>query len=214
MPELDRIYLYHIVNIDRLKSIFTSGLLYSDLAMLTKGIVGGTSIAYEHIRERRRRTLVTSQESLYVGGCVPFYFGRHAPMLYRAKMGKTHGYDYVGGQEPIVYLVFRMQEVLTWAEKNGLRWAFTDRNASDKIADFYSDLSMLPRLRWDVIDAKQWEGFSDVKAAEFLVEDRVSVLDCLRGVVTMTEDCANQVVELLKMTGVDKQVVVRRDWYF
>jgi len=214
MPELDKIYLYHIVNVDRLQSIFTLGHLYSDSAMLRNGISGGTSIAYEHIRERRRRTEIPSRAGLHVGDCVPFCFGRHAPMLYRAKMGRTHGYEYDGGQEPIVYLVFKLQDLLSWSEQNGLRWAFTDRNAADGIANFYSDLSILSSLRWEVIGSKDWNGFSDVKAAEFLVEDRVNIADCLRGVVTMTAERAGQVGDLLKAIGLDRPVAVRREWYF
>jgi len=68
--------------------------------------------------------------------------------------------------------------------------------------------------RWDVISSKQWEGASDVKAAEFLVEERVSILECLRGVATMTAERMGQVVELLRMAGMEKPAVVRRDWYF
>lgn len=214
MPEIDDIYIYHIVNFDRLQSIFTCGFLYSDMAMQVRGINVGTSIAYENIRLRRRSTLVTPHDNLYVGECVPFFFGRHPPMLYRAKMGKTHGYEYDGGQEPIAYLVFNMQDVVSWAERNGRRWAFSDRNAADGIVSFYSDLAMLPALRWDVIQSKIWQGASDVKAAEFLVEDQVSIADCLRGVVTMNEVRAAQARNLMKLSGIDKPVKALPGWYF
>ena len=214
MPKLEDIYLYHIVNFDRLKSIFTCGCLYSDLTLRAKGISGGTSIAYEHIRARRRCTPVLPHKGLYVGACAPFYFARHVPMLYRAKMGKTQGYDYEGGQDPIVYLVFKLTEVIDWAQHNGRRWVFTDRNAADGIVNFYSDLSMLPCLNWDVIRSKQWQGASDVKAAEFLVEEQVCIPDCLRGVATMTEPRAEMVRKLMKMTGIDKPIKVLPKWYF
>jgi hypothetical protein len=37
--------------------------------------------------------------------------------------------DYTGGQRPIVHLVADLHEIVRWAEAQGVRWAFSDRNA-------------------------------------------------------------------------------------
>ena len=75
-------------------------------------------------------------------------------------------------------------------------------NGMPKLEDIY----LYHIVNWNVIRSKRWQGASDVKAAEFLVEGQVSIPDCLRGVATMTESRAEMVRKLMKMTGVDKPV--------
>ena len=214
MVDISNKYVYHIVNIDRLRSILSMGYLYADLTLDSMDIQCGTSIAYEHIRQRRRTIPVEEYPGLTIGGCVPFYFGLHSPMLYRAMCGNSAGYDYSGGQDPIVYLVFKLDTLVTWAGQNALRWIFTDRNAADHLSLQYNDLRDLERFNWGVIRSKMWQGNADVKAAEFLVENKVSIEQCLFGVATRTSAVLNQVQQFFKMHGIDKPVKLHPEWYF
>ena len=145
MRDIADIELYHIVNVDRLASILSMGYLCSDLNPSESGVSCGTSIAYEHIRVRRRSICIEHYPDLTVGNCVPFYFGRHSPMLYRAMKGQNDRYDYTGGQDPIVYLVFKMEQLLAWAGQNAVRWIFTDRNASDHLAQQFCNMEDLDK---------------------------------------------------------------------
>ncbi len=214
MSDISKIALYHIVNIDRLGSILSSGYLYSDVDLTDNGLSCGTSIAYEHIRERRRRINVVDYPDLTIGACVPFYFGKHSPMLYRAMKGPAQGYDYAGGQDPIVYLVFMLTAVLKWAENNAARWIFTDRNASDGLAQQFSSLEQLGCLNWEIIRAKFWQGNADLKAAEFLIEHKIPVRECLLGIVARVPKTKLLVEQLLKMYGFEKPVKLCPGWYF
>ncbi|MDR2561288.1 MAG: DUF4433 domain-containing protein [Holophagales bacterium] len=47
-------------------------------------------------------------------------------VLYKGGSSKTEYYD---GQEPIVHLVASLEKAVEWADRNNLRWAFTDSNA-------------------------------------------------------------------------------------
>lgn len=214
MKDISKIGLYHIVNVDRLRSILASEYLYSDVDLADRGMSCGTSIAYEHIRERRRRIQLVDYPDLTIGSCVPFYFGKRSPMLYRATRGRTQGYDYAGGQNPIVYLVFKLDAVLKWAENSGVRWIFTDRNASDHLAQQFNSLEQLDCLNWEVIRANFWEGNSDLKAAEFLVEHKVPVRECLLGVAARVPETKLQVEQLFKIYNIDKPVKLHPEWYF
>jgi ssDNA thymidine ADP-ribosyltransferase, DarT len=60
---------------------------------------------------------------------VPFYFCPRSIMLYLLHRGNHPELDYTGGQRPIVHLVADLHEIVRWAEAQGVRWAFSDRNA-------------------------------------------------------------------------------------
>lgn len=214
MCDVAKIELYHIVNVDRLASILSMGYLCSDIYLSESGVSCGTSISYEHIRERRRSICIERYPELTVGNCVPFYFGRHSPMLYRAMKGRNDRYDYTGGQDPIVYLVFNMGHLLAWAEQNAVRWIFTDRNASDHLAQQFYRIEDLDKLSWNVIKSKMWNGVSDIKAAEFLIEHRVPINECLLGVAVRTETVKRQVEQLFSINNIEKPVKLYPTWYF
>ena len=59
-----------------------------------------------------------------------------------------------------------------------------------------------------------WQGNADVKAAEFWVENKVSIEQCLFGVATRTSVVLNQVQQFFKMHGIDKPVKLHPEWYF
>lgn len=212
--DVEKINVYHMVHLDRLETILRSGALFSDLALKDMGIEVGTSIAYENIRSRRREKEVFAIPDLVIGGCVPFYFGTHSPMLYRAMMGKTDGYGYEGGQDPVLYLVFRMIDLIREAEASNLRWFFTDGNAAAALTNQYFDLAELSRLNWDILRSSQWAGHRDEKQAEFLIENRVPLGPSFLGIGVRTEEMRIKVLSVLRNVGITIPVVVKNDWYF
>ena len=117
MPVPDAPKLYHIVHIDRLRSIIADGRLLCDATMATRS-GAGTMIGISGIKARRRENLLSSHAELRVGDCVPFYFCPRSIMLYVIHM-RHHPYlVYKGGQGPIVHLEADMHDVVEWADKN------------------------------------------------------------------------------------------------
>lgn len=74
-----------------------------------------------------------------------------------------------------------------WAEQNGRRWAFSDRNAGGFLADFYSRLDDLGKVDWVAVASTDFRSMSvkEGKQAEFLVYEsfpwklveRIGVMD-------------------------------------
>jgi hypothetical protein len=82
----------------------------------------------------KQRRLKEIQVSCYpgttVGQYVPFYFCPRSIMLYLLHMGNHPDVSYRGGQKPMIHPQADFNTVINWANKNGIRWAFTDSNAS------------------------------------------------------------------------------------
>lgn len=73
IPERPKIY--HILHLDRLRSVIAEGLL-SD-ALISARSETGTMIGMSSIKQRRLHELtLTSYPDLHVGQCVPFIFAR------------------------------------------------------------------------------------------------------------------------------------------
>ena len=71
-----------------------------------------------------------------VGEYVPFYFCPRSIMLYLFYRGNHPDLDYTGGQRHLVHLEADLHEVVQWAERKEVRWAFSDRNAGTRYAFF------------------------------------------------------------------------------
>ena len=139
MPPPTEPKIYHIVHMDRLASIVADGALWSD-AELQRRARPGTTIGMSTIKQRRLTTPVKCRPGLKVGDCVPFYFCPRSVMLYMIHMANDPELDYRGGQGPILHLEADLQEVVTWAERQERRWAFTLSNAGSLYFEDRCDL--------------------------------------------------------------------------
>lgn len=169
MPPPANPKVYHIVHVDRLASIVADGVLWCD-AEVQRRASPGTTIGISDIKQRRLINPLTSHPGLNVGDCVPFYFCTRSVMLYLVHKANHSELDYRGGQEPIVHLEADLHETVSWAKQNQRRWAFTLSNAGSHYFQDRCDLSQLDEIDWDAVQAEQWQGRTDGKQAEFLVE--------------------------------------------
>ena len=64
--------IYHIVHVDRLKSIIADNYLWCDAEMLKRQLPG-TTIGMNNIKQRRLTNPLSSHPDLCVGDCVPCY---------------------------------------------------------------------------------------------------------------------------------------------
>lgn len=93
--------LYHILHVDRLKSVIGDGELWSDSLVRDRACTG-TTIGMNNIKQRRlEQNQLTSHPGLKVGDCVPFYFCPRSIMLYLISQANHPDLCYRGGQSLI-----------------------------------------------------------------------------------------------------------------
>jgi hypothetical protein len=218
MSNPKKIWLFHIVHVDRLPSIVADeGLLCDADIVNSKG--PGTCIGLRDIKQRRLHELtLNSHPGLHVGDCVPFYFCPRSVMLFLIHRMNPE-LDYKGGQEAIIHLVADLQETVAWAKGHSLRWAFTTSNAGSRYFDDYADMSQLDRIDWHAVKARQWSGLDidpavkDGKQAEFLLERRFP-WSLVKGIGVYSEKIANQAVRALGKIEHKPDIKVLPQWYY
>ena len=163
--------IYHIVHYDRLESIVTDGCLLNGAKVSELGLPG-TDIGISEIKQRRMRNRLRSHSGLRVGDCVPFYFCFRSTMLFMLHKANYERLPYRGGQDPIVHLEADLRSTVDWADRHGLRWAFTTTNAGSRFFEDYANLNQIDCVDWEAVNAHDWRHCKDRKQAEFLVESK------------------------------------------
>lgn len=214
--ELNNIKLYHIVHLDKLPSILSSGeagelVCDSDVQ---KQRLSGTTIGMSKIKERRMNELTLNcYPDLYVGDCVPFYFCPRSIMLYIFNQNNHPDIVYRGGQQPIVHLMCNMMDVINWADQERRRWAFTSSNAGSRYFDAYCDVSYLDKLNWEAINSNNWKECKEEKQAEFLVEKSVP-WHLVREIGVYSHRYQEEICRAISNTAHQPEVKVERQWYY
>jgi len=204
--------LYHIVHVDRLASIAAEGGLVCDAEVVRNGRAG-TTIGLDSIKQRRLLTKLSSHEQLTVGDCVPFYFCPRSVMLYVIARQNHPELLYRGGQNPIVHLELDLAHVVSWAQGESLRWAFTLSNAGSTYFEDRASLAHLHDVDWDAVQATQWAGSRQHgKQAEFLVEREVT-WRLVERIGVRSRGVYQQVVEALQ-SGYAPNVEILPSWYY
>ncbi len=166
-------------------------------------------------RRRLERLEVSCHPGTKVGDYVPFYFCPRSVMLYILHMGNHPELENTEGQGPIVHLQADLRVTAAWADHEGVRWAFTDRNAGARYTSFYNSLDELGKVDWEAVRATDScdPVVKDGKQAEFLVHgsfpwslvDRVGVLN---------RRAAGAVDAMLADVGHRPPVTVEPEWYY
>ncbi len=213
------IKIYHIVHIDKLKSILDSGFLFCDADIMQRP-QNGSMIGIQNIKDRRLSNKLSSVNNLTVGQCVPFYFCPRSVMLYVIKCQNSPDLSYLGGQNNILHLVFDLQNVLEWAKNESLQTCFTTSNAGTNYFDDYSNFSEINSiLDWASINANQWSGnnidkiVKEHKQAEFLIEKKLSV-KLLETIGVYNLQNYDNVAKILSDYDIRPQVLQKKEWYY
>lgn len=205
--------IYHIIHVDRLRSVIKAGGLLSDAEMDRRKPAGPT-IGMEDIKRRRLRELrLDSHPDLFVGKCVPFYFCPRSVMLYVISRANHEQLSYRGGQGPIVHLEADMRSTVAWADRKGLRWAFTLSNAGARYFEDRSDLDQLDEIDWGAVQASVWQDRKEGKQAEFLVERRFPWKRVSR-IGVFSQEMYYRTERALRKATYRPAVEVRREWYY
>ena len=211
--------IYHIVHVDRLPSIIADGYLWCDRVAMQSG-VAGTTIGIDDIKQRRLNELaLSSHTGLYVGGCVPFYFCPRSVMLYVIYRGNHPSLSYQGGQGPIIHLEADLNKVVSWADVNNRRWAFTTDNAATSYFDDCSDLRHLDKIDWNAVSTRQWSGtgidpmVKSHKQAEFLVENSFP-WELIERIGVLSQSVRATVQATLQNATHQPPVDIMPEWYY
>lgn len=204
--------LYHITAVTNLPSIIADGLL-SDAIMIGRG-GPATPIGMSRLKARRLTLPVTCHGGMKVGDFVPFYFCPRSVMLYLLHKGNHVDLRYRGGQEPIVHLEVDMHAVIEWATTNGVRWAFTARNAAAVYnVEFFASIDELGRIDWAAVETTDWAAVKEAKQAEFLVHGRLP-WELVSAVGVCSPATLDQAARALSSAAHRPPVMIRRDWYY
>jgi len=207
--------IYHITHLDNLAQIVEAGMLLSDARRIQLGldteIVGMAAIKQRRLGELQ----VKCHPGTLVGQYVPFYFSPRSVMLYMLHMANHPELSYRGGQRPIVHLQADLMAAIRWAEANGVRWAFSNRNAGAYATDFFDDLDDLDEINWDAIEATDFRPMivKEGKQAEFLVYESFpwKLIERL-GVIDGRME--QRVGEVLRDASHKPLLAVEQGWYY
>jgi hypothetical protein len=212
MSITSKIWIYHIVHMDRLPSIIADNALLCD-SEVEKIHSKGTCIGLSNIKQRRRNELIlNSHKNLHVGDCVPFYFCPRSVMLYLIHK-KNLELTYQGGQEPIVHLVADLYDTVDFAHENNKRWAFTTSNAGSRYFEDYADLRQLDKIDWDAVAAPSWSACKEAKQAEFLLEQNFP-WPLIRAIGVYSERIERNVALALNKAEHKPALKVMPQWYY
>ena len=207
--------IYHITHVDNLPGMVAERCLWSDAARIARGI-GCALVGMSQIKERRLTELaVRCHPGTMVGEYVPFYFCPRSIMLYLLHKGNHPELSYHGGQRPIVHLEADLGCTVSWADANGVRWAFSDGNAGARYPAFYNRLEDLDALDWAAISARDFRdpAIKEGKQAEFLLYGSFP-WELVGRVGVNDRSMAEQVTRLLARAGHCPPVAVERSWYY
>ncbi len=204
--------LYHITSVANLASIAADGLL-SDAIMVRRG-GPAMSIGMSTLKRRRLGLPVRCHDGCMVGDFVPFYFCPRSVMLYLLHRANHPELSYRGGQEPIVHLELDMHGVIEWATIDGVRWAFTPRNAAAFYnVEYFASIEHLDKIDWAAVLATEWAGVKEAKQAEFLVHERLP-WELVSAIGVCTQATLDQASRALASATYRPSVTIRRDWYY
>ncbi len=210
--------IYHIIHVDRLESIISTGFLYSDRLVQKKGLAG-TNIGMDNIKARRMTKELASHDSLCVGECVPFYFCPRSVMLFLIHRGNSE-LSYQGGQNNIIHLESDLESAVTWAGKRELRWSFTLSNAGSYYFEDRADLKDLGDINWAAVKTDQWGGpgvspsIKEGKQAEFLIEKKFPWKLFSRIGIVRDERLSNKVNKILNGAEHKPSLTYQPGWYY
>jgi len=206
--------IFHITHVANLQQIVTRGALWSD-AKCRAADPSPKVVGMSNIKERRLRWGLNCHPGTRVGDYVPFYFCPRSVMLYILHRGNHPELTYRGGQGPIVHLVADLRSTVSWANSEQHPWAFSDRNAADAMAEFFTSLRDLARIDWRAVNQRDFRDprIKEGKQAEFLVYE-VLPWTLVEHVGVQSEATRKRVLEALRGSEHSPSVQVEPSWYF
>jgi len=207
--------IYHISHIDNLTSIVATEGLVSDAKRIASEVTCSL-VGMSTIKQRRLKEIeVSCYLGTKVGQYVPFYFCPRSIMLYILHRGNHPEVNYQGGQQPIIHLQADLNSVISWANANGIRWAFSDRNAGAYFTAFYNHPDHLSQIDWSAVASTDFRDpkVKDGKQAEFLMFDFFP-WTLIEKIGTINNAIAAKAQTALANTKHQPVIAIEPTWYF
>jgi hypothetical protein len=206
--------IYHITHIQNLSKIIANQGLVSDAKRIQSNLQCSL-VGMSDIKQRRLKIEVSCHPGTKVGEYVPFYFCSRSIMLYILHKGNHPDLSYQGGQNPIVHLQSDVNSVIQWGNANGVKWSFTNTNASSGLVDFYKNSSDLSQIDWNAVNSNNFNNpqIKHGKQAEFLMFDFFP-WTLVEKIGTINTAMATKVQASFLNTGHQPIVAVEQTWYF
>ncbi len=207
--------IYHITHVENLAQLASNGWLLSDARRLQQNlacrVVGMSTIK----RRRLEQNEVSCHPGTKVGQYAPFYFCPRSIMLYILHMGNHPDLDYTEGQRPIVHLQADLAQTIEWANRSGVKWAFSDRNAGGTVVQYFNRWEDLNKVNWPAIEATDFRDafIKEGKQAEFLLYDTFP-WELVEKIGVRDLGIAGQVQAAIARAGHRPSVSVEPGWYY
>jgi hypothetical protein len=206
--------IYRIIHIDNLEVLLRRGGLHAPHFTPDDGLAYRTIHNIDIQAERRVRPIRCGPGGT-VHDYVPFYFGYLSPMLLQLKTGRVAGYN--EGQEPLVYLVSSVQNVVD----SGISFVFSDGHGIAAFTAWYDRLEELAKVDWSMVYERYWaDAPEDMdrqrrKQAEFLIH-RVCPWSLIREIAVYNNRAKDRVEKVLTgfAASLRPNVIVRSEWYY
>lgn len=225
-------YIYHMVRFDNLRSIFKRRAILSKESVIQE-VIEYQSIAYEEVQNLRNRIFVWDFSKRTFRGLhsyVPFYFATLTPMLFvQYKKGiqdeivifevsrsilKSQGVLFTDGNASNQQLSKSTGEVVDIVPATHVRDDCRRRyrpngphGANTSRTDFYSHLTFLGRLNWEIINNRWFmdEERKRIKHAEVLVPD-IFPLGGVQNILVINQNMEERVNSLISKYGLDGRI--------
>lgn len=203
--------IYRIIHYSNLDFILKHGMFSKNSQHKDPNYynIGDTGLIYS-----RGTKIISLTPGGVLNDYVPFYFGKHSPMLLKIHTGLVSGVTC--GQNEIIYVVCSDATI----SANQIPFVFTDGHAYDNLSRFYDNLLFLSNLDWNVINAKFWANTpidtdrQRRKQAEFLAFQKVPK-DCILEIVVYDDNMKTIVDNILIANNCTNiPCNVRSGWYY
>jgi hypothetical protein len=206
----DGAYIFRITHRDNIPWIVQNGLRCRNSNVVDPNFV---AIGNPELIDKRRMQMVPCPPGGHLSDYVPFYFTPHSVMMFQIKTG-YNGIRHRSNDE-IAIIVSSLRKL---RERN-IPFLFTDRHASLRAVEYFSDLEELARLDWEIWRNRDFRGdpeYLDKKdryQAEALVHRHLPI-DCVLGVVCYSNDAVNAVKQRLGEAAEGIKIATKPSWYF
>jgi hypothetical protein len=206
----EKAYVFRITHRDNVPWIVRNGLHCRNSRVVDPNFI---SIGNSELIDKRR----TQEVPCPPGGClsdyIPFYFTPHSVMMFQINTG-YNGIRRRGNDE-IAIIVSSLRKL----QNDHIPFLFTDRHASLRAVEYFSDLEELNRLDWEIWRNRDFRGdpeYIDKKdryQAEALVHGHLPVNSIL-GIGCSRDDVADDLKKRLGAAAERVKIATQPRWYF
>jgi hypothetical protein len=206
----EKALIWRIVHRDNIPWILDNGLHCGNSKVLFSDWV---HIGNPELTTKRATHSVPVEPGGFLNDYVPFYFTPFSPMMRNINSG--YGGVRRRSNDEIVILVSSLPHL----NESDIPFVFTDSHAYYMWSNYYTDISDLDKIDWEILQKRDFKRDNDDPAkferyqAEALVHEHCPVTGLL-GMVCYTDNVKKNLDEQLRLRNLQLDVYTRPGWYF